>query len=196
MAVQAVVFDWGGVLIEDPAPGMAAYLAETLGVSEQGFRAARARHEAAFYRGLSEAEFWQRVGADLGVTVPARSSLWQEAFRSVYKETELFPYAADLQKRGYKTGFLSNTELPNAAFFEEQGYDMFDALVFSCREKLVKPEAAIFDLTLERLGTEAAETVFIDDREEYITAVQDLGWHGVLFKNVKQVQQDVEKLLS
>jgi epoxide hydrolase-like predicted phosphatase len=35
--------------------------------------------------------------------------------------------------------------------------------VESCKEGLKKPEQAIFDLTLSKLGVEAHEAVFLDD---------------------------------
>jgi len=36
--IQAVIFDWGGVLIEDPAPGLVSYFAKVLGVGEDEYR--------------------------------------------------------------------------------------------------------------------------------------------------------------
>ena len=54
---------------------------------------------------------------------------------------EVFGLARRLRERGYKTSLLSNTEAPAMAFFLELGYDMFDALTFSCAEGVVQAAA-------------------------------------------------------
>ncbi|SCW49444.1 2-haloacid dehalogenase [Sphingobium faniae] len=45
-------------------------------------------------------------------------------------------------------------------------FSPFRDIVVSGAERLVKPDAAIFRLALERFGVAAAETLFIDDRQE------------------------------
>ena len=35
--IESVIFDWGGVLIEDPAPGLVKYCSEALGVSKEDY---------------------------------------------------------------------------------------------------------------------------------------------------------------
>ncbi len=42
-------------------------------------------------------------------------------------------------------------------------------------EGVKKPDKAIFDLTLERLGVEAHETVFLDDLGGNLRAAREIG---------------------
>jgi len=120
---------------------------------------------------------------------------WYEAFRSSYvPKQEMFRLASSLHDKGYKTGFLSNTELPAVKFFHEQLYDMFDVLVFSCVEGLEKPERRIYEITLERLGSKAGQAVFIDDRQDYIRGAQDVGLNAILFKSIDQVKDELAGL--
>ena len=74
-------------------------------------------------------------------------------------------------------------------FFFEQGYDMFDVLVFSCKEGYRKPEKEIYEITLSRLKSQPEETLFIDDREENIRGAESLGIQAILFENNEQLKE-------
>jgi HAD superfamily hydrolase (TIGR01509 family) len=50
-----------------------------------------------------------------------------------------------------------------------------DATVLSCEVKSLKPDAAIFEHALERLGATAAEAVFVDDQARYLDGARALG---------------------
>jgi hypothetical protein len=80
--IESVIFDWGGVLIEDPAPGMMRYLADALRVDEAEYVDAQRKFVADFRTGrICEDTFWQRVCGELDVPAPKTSSLWAAAFR-------------------------------------------------------------------------------------------------------------------
>ncbi len=48
-------------------------------------------------------------------------------------------------------------------------------MVQSCIERLKKPDKAIFDLTLERLGVGATDVVFLDDLGGNLKAAREMG---------------------
>ncbi|MBB3236748.1 HAD family hydrolase [Phyllobacterium endophyticum] len=54
--------------------------------------------------------------------------------------------------------------------------DAFDILVVSGRERLVKPDSAIFELFLQRAGVAAGDCIFIDDNLANIAAAASLGF--------------------
>lgn len=195
-AVRGVVFDWGGVLIEDPAPGLVAYCAEALGVARQELRTASREFLPEFQKGLvGEDDFWARVSSELRIEAPEVGSLWGEAFRSVYEpRDEMFRLVSLLRQRGYGTGLLSNTEAPAVEYFLERGYDMFDVLVFSCVEGTRKPEGRIYEIALEKLELRPEEVVFVDDREEYASAARAVGMNAVLFKSLEQLRRELARL--
>jgi len=55
---------------------------------------------------------------------------------------------------------------------------LFQGVVVSGEEKLVKPDPAIFNLALNRFGLLARNCIFIDDVQENIVAAQALGITG------------------
>jgi len=188
--IESVIFDWGGVLIEDPAPGLVKYCSEALAVSEEDYIKVYDKFGGDFQKGLiSEEEFWERMCSGLVVSKPKVASLWADAFKAAYvPREEMFSLAAGLGKKGYKTAFLSNTEEPAMQYFYQFGYDMFDVLVFSCAEGMSKPERKIYELVIERLGSEAGQSVLIDDKPEYINGAQQAGLNTILFESVSQVK--------
>ncbi len=191
--IESVIFDWGGVLIDDPRPGLLRYCADAFGVSQQRYTPIHDSFLDEFGKGLiSEEDFWQGISRKLGKPAPQVSSLWSAAFRSACKpRPEVFGLASSLHKRGYKTALLSNTELPAVEFFHEFGYDMFDALVFSCEQGVAKPEPRIYEITLEKLGSRAPRSVFIDDRLDYIQGAKAVGLNTILFTGVGQLKRDL-----
>lgn len=55
--------------------------------------------------------------------------------------------------------------------------DHFRDIVVSGHERLIKPDAAIFDLAVRRFGHAPQDMLFIDDNADNITAARALGWH-------------------
>jgi len=194
--IESVIFDWGGVLIDDPRPGLLRYCAEAFDVSQEHYAPAHDSFLDEFHTGaISEQMFWQGISAELGKSAPEIRSLWYEAFRAAYvPKPEVFSLATSLHEKGYKTALLSNTELPAVMFFHEQNHNMFDALAFSCVEGIAKPEQEIYEITLERLGSEAQRTVFIDDKPDFTQGARETGLSAILFESTDQLKSELTRL--
>ena len=195
--MKAIIFDWGGVLCEETARGLIAYFSKALAVTPEALVNAFRPFAAAFQKGLiTEDELWKGMSAALGVERPRNPSLWGEALRAIYvPKLEMFDLAAAVKKRGYTVGLLSNAEMAAMHFFYEQKYAaLFDAAVFSCAAGTRKPEQKIYEIALERLGVKPHETVFVDDRADFIAGAQQLGIHTIHFENPDQVKRDLISL--
>jgi len=195
--IRAIVFDWGGVLIENPTQGLLKYCAKQLHISESTLNTVYRKYEESFQKGLlSEQSLWKNISFELKTHTPATSSLWESAFKNVYKEKkEVFQFVSLLKQNGYMTGFLSNTEYPAMRFFEKQRYDMFDVTIFSCAEGTRKPEKEIYHILLAKLQVEPHETVFVDDRSDFIRGAEHVGIHGILFQDIDQLRSDLTSLI-
>ncbi len=73
-------------------------------------------------------------------------------------------------------------------------FDRFRDIVVSGDEKLVKPDAAIYHLALERFGIAAEDAVFVDDREDNVEAAQALGIHGIVFTDEPALRTELVRL--
>jgi epoxide hydrolase-like predicted phosphatase len=194
--IESIIFDWGGVLIDDPRPGLLKYCSEAFGVPLEEYTPVHDMFLDDFHKGeIGEERFWRQISSKLGKPMPSAQSQWYDAFRFAYvPKQEMFDLACSLHDKGYKIALLSNTELPAVRFFHEQNYNMFDLFVFSCIERMMKPQRRIYEITLERLGSKAERTVFIDDVQDYIRAAKLVGLNTILFENVNQVKGELARL--
>jgi len=193
--IKAIIFDWGGVLIDDPEPGLMAYCADSFCVSKEEYIKTHKKFWADFQTGsITEDVFWGRVCGELNVAAP-KGSLWGRAFKAVYRpKEEMFALVSLLRRNGYKTALLSNAETATMEYFHRLGYDMFDVLVFSCAEGTKKPERRIYEVALEKLWVRATETVFIDDRQRCLEGAKVVGLNTILFESVTQVKAALAQL--
>ncbi|BAV66134.1 HAD family hydrolase [Sphingobium cloacae] len=89
----------------------------------------------------------------------------------------------------FSAEFWERFHAREAAFFAP-----FRDIVVSGAEKLVKPDAAIFRLALERFEIAAGTTLFIDDRAENVAGAQALGMRGHLFRDAKMLRKELAML--
>jgi putative hydrolase of the HAD superfamily len=195
ITIEAVILDWGGVLVEDPADGLMRYCAKALGVTQGQYAQVHSAMAGPFQEGhVTEQVFWKGVCGRLDRPVPS-GSLWGEAFRAIYRpRPEMFDLVTRLRSNGYRTALLSNTEPPCIRYFEELGYDHFDVPVFSCVEGVSKPHRRIYELTLKRLGVSGPQAVFIDDRPVFVKGARKAGLHALLFKGIRPLCSDLAAL--
>ena len=194
--IKSVIFDWGGVLIDDPAPGLMQYCADALGVSKQDYIKANGKFQTDFQKGLvPEDTFWSKLCGELNVPTPRVPFLWALAFEAVYRpKPDMFALARSLGENGFKIALLSNTEAAAVQFFYKQKHDIFDVPVFSCAEGTRKPEREIYELTLTKLACKPGQAVFIDDRLDYINGAIQVGLKTILFKSAEQTKNELSRL--
>ena len=181
--IKAIIFDWGGVLINKPSIGLIKYFANYFKVKEDDLKHAVKSLMDSFQKGkISEENFWKIVCNKLNVNIPKVESLWEIGFKEVYREkTKVLQLIRVLKKNGYKIGFLSNTEIPSMNFFFKQKYKIFDVLIFSCMEGYRKPEENIFKIMIKKLKVLPYEAIFIDDKQENIIGAKNVGfkWYTI-----------------
>lgn len=69
---------------------------------------------------------------------------------------------------------------------------LFDELIISSEVNMIKPDPRVFELTLDRLGLEASEAIFVDDWKENINSAERLGIKGIVFDNSSQLIRDLQ----
>jgi len=194
--IKAVIFDWGGVLIENPTEGILRYCREILGIGSGCMLAAYRKLIPYFQEGkISEEEFWKGVRRRTGAKGQMPASLWLKAFEHSYVEQEdVFAVAHALHGRGCRTGILSNTEKPARPIMERDSYRIFDPVVLSWQVGSSKPQRRIFETLIETLRLNPQEILLIDDVEANIAAAKDLGLQGLLFTDVYRLRTDLAAL--
>jgi 2-haloacid dehalogenase len=103
----------------------------------------------------------------------------------------------ELEARGvplYAITNFSHEFWPPFRAREAAMFDRFLDVVVSGAEKLVKPDAAIYRLALDRFGLEAESTVFIDDNAANIDGAADVGLIALHFTGEPKLRRELIEL--
>ncbi|MCK9517605.1 MAG: HAD family phosphatase [Dehalococcoidia bacterium] len=71
--------------------------------------------------------------------------------------------------------------------------DCFEDILVSGRERLVKPDPAIYRLLLERHGLQPGEALFIDDVPRNVAGARQAGLEACVFESPEALRRDLEK---
>lgn len=106
------------------------------------------------------------------------------------------PWIRSLKKNGYGVYYLSN--MPEIAERDcTEALDFVketDGGIMSWSVRMVKPDAAIYQLLLERYGLKAEECVFLDDSEKNVEAARKVGMYGIVFCDKEQACEELRRL--
>jgi putative hydrolase of the HAD superfamily len=110
---------------------------------------------------------------------------------TVYEES-MTSLVTRARSAGIRTALLSNSW--GNDYDRSDWHDMFDAVVISGEVGMRKPDPAIFELVLGRIGLPAHECVFIDDMEHNIAAAQQAGLAGIVHRTFDQTANELQTL--
>jgi 2-haloacid dehalogenase len=100
-----------------------------------------------------------------------------------------------LKAAGYSVYGLSNwsAETFPVAYRKYDFFRLLDGYIISGDVHLVKPDPAIFRLTLDMIGRSANECLLIDDSPQNVDAAQELGFTAILFRSAQALDQELHK---
>jgi putative hydrolase of the HAD superfamily len=196
MAIRAIIFDVGGVLLRTEDHSYRRHWDERLGLnpgeteeivfnSDMGQKAQRGE--------ISDEDLWLWIGTrlELGDQIDAfRTDFWAGDVLDV----EIVAMIRKL-KRNYQTAVISNATDALRTSLENQHEiaDAFDIIIGSAEENVMKPSPAIFQRALEALGRKADETIFIDDFVRNVEAAKALGMHAIHYRAGMDLAGELEQ---
>ena len=131
----------------------------------------------------SEAEVAEKIAAESDVAVDEMRRCFDTVRESLVDFPKSIELIGELKAAGIRQYVLSNMSIVNAEYLRPRPYfDLFDGVVFSAEEKLIKPDNALFQVVLDRYQLRSPEIVFIDDSLPNIRAAESMGMSGVHFK--------------
>jgi epoxide hydrolase-like predicted phosphatase len=201
MAIKAVIFDLGGVLVRTEFPEVRQRLETrlgfppgTLGQTVWGGE----DWELAQIGRISYEEYWQRVGAALSFSTEQEiGDFRREYFSGDRVDEDLVSLIRKLRVR-HKIGLLSNAPDRLGTWLDEEWgiKDLFDSIVYSAKVGIAKPDPRIFHLSLEQLGVAAPEALFIDDYPRNIDAALALGMRAIRFTNTEALREELQQYVD
>ncbi len=200
MAISAVIWDLGGVLLRTEDFSSRQALADRMGKS-------RTELENLVFDGdsgdraqlgeISADEHWDNIRRILGLDAAGISEFRRRFWEGDQLDVELVDTIRSLRGH-YKTGLLSNafSDLRQVVTARLNFSDAFDEMVISAEIHLMKPDARIYQYALQRLGVAAQEAVFIDDMLRNVEGARSQGMNAIHFCQRSQALAELERLLK
>ncbi len=197
--IKNVVFDFGGVLMDwDPRYFFRSYFNDDEKMEY-------------FLSHICNSEWNSQQ--DAGRPFDEGVKLLQAQYPQYSKEIQLykdkwevmlkgeFPESVAFLKRLKAEGFgiygLTNwaAETIPIAFAKYDFFKLFDGIVVSGEEKIIKPDPRIFQILLERYSLDAQECLFIDDTPANVETARHLGFQTILFDNIENVSRKTDEMI-
>jgi 2-haloacid dehalogenase len=196
--IKAIIFDFGGVLLDwDPRylykhyfsgdEAMESFLAE-INFFDWNARQDKGR---TFATGIAE----------LSALFPHYNNLiqtyydrWEDSISGPISGT--VEILQKLKQQGYPLYGLSNwsSETFPRATQKYPFFQLFDNIILSGDVKLLKPDPAIFNLLLNKIGFSAPECLLIDDSQPNIDTAKELGFVTIHFISSEQLRTELQSL--
>ena len=187
--VDALVFDWGGVLTVSVPEFVGAWLHAEAIDREVYHRIMRewmsreARPDNPVHQletgELTVAEFERLLAAELITTSGAaidENGLLKRMFGGATPDPAMVELVRKARAAGLHTALLSNSW--GEGYPKDLLIELFDTVVISGRIGLRKPDERIYRHTLEQIGVPAARAVFFDDAPVNVDAARAVGMHA------------------
>jgi len=206
VSYQAVIFDLGGVVFPSPFEAFDAY-DHGNGLTKGTLRALIRRSSeegawAALERGeltMDEFVIALETEADAeGFALDARK-LMALIGSSLGPRPEMVRAIQRIREQGLRTAALTNNWAGDDNRTTPNGlHDMlaFDVIVESAKERLRKPDARIYALTIARLNVLASEAIFLDDLGMNLKPAREMGMATIKVADPDVALAELEKLLG
>ena len=205
--VEAVVFDWGGVITIPPGP-VIEQLYKEVDIDQKKLRTRRAEYRdddpdsqfAKLERGeLSLDAYLTWSHSDL----PGAEAIWDPTsphflFSHLKVVPEVVNRISQLRQRGLITGLLTNN-IAEAWPMVTEALDvekLFDVVVNSAFVGMRKPEERIYTHLLEELAMEPENVLFLDDNRLNVDAARARGIQVIEVSEPLEAWTKIEQILG
>jgi epoxide hydrolase-like predicted phosphatase len=200
MPIKAILFDYGGVLVQliDETPRQ--QLADRYGIPLKRIYNLLFDTEASIQAALGEISMehhWRAIHEILHIPPSERVEFVRQFWAADGLNCELVETLPALRER-YRLGLLSNANDDLRQMLTErwQISDQFDDMIISAEVGLLKPDRRIYELAVSRLGVQADEALFIDDMPVNVEGAQIAGLQAIQYLNNLQVIEDLGSRLQ
>jgi epoxide hydrolase-like predicted phosphatase len=144
---------------------------------------------------ISVAHYYNSILSPYGITDATEQHAYMVNLFGVLDRVhpEMAQLVRELKPR-YKLAILSNTailEMDNWLAVERDLAGIFDVVISSADVGMAKPEPEIYTLTIEKLGVQAHEALFVDDKVRNTNAAEALGIPSIVFTTPQALRQEL-----
>ncbi|TDB95339.1 HAD family phosphatase [Actinomadura sp. 7K534] len=189
---DVIVFDLYGVIARTQTAEAVRRIEEIAGDPGPSFWDAYWSCRPSYDAGQESAAYWADVAGLLGTAFPDVPALIEADLESWTEvDDAMVDLVHELADEGRTLGLLSNIISDLVPRFEARHgavLGRFDALTYSCRIGVAKPDRRAYEICAERLGVQPSDVVFFDDSERNVLAARETGMRAELFTSPTQVR--------
>ena len=198
-SIKTIIFDIGNVLMSfDYRP----FIKDLLGDDQVIEKVNNALWYSGLWNEMDRGEDPDVILTQMIAREPEAAAEIKRTFDNVggcmHKMEYAIPWLKELKGRGCRVLYLSNY----AEHTMEANPDVLDFLpymdggVFSCYERITKPEPEIFRLIEDRYGLIPGECVFLDDTERNVEVAGSLGFNTIHFTDYETARKELETIIA
>ncbi len=197
---STLIFDWGGVLMrtedDQDRRKWEALLNLPPGGVDQAVFGSEAWRKAQLGR-CTVGECWTAIGESLRLTTGELAQFRADFWAGDRLDQALIQGLRRWKAEGYRVAILSNYSPELEALLDRyQLGSLFEPVIISAHEGIIKPASRLFWRALNRIGISPAEALFVDDFSENIAGARSVGLAAVQFRDTRQVTADIERYLA
>lgn len=197
LRLRAVVFDFGMVFSGPPDAKAHDEMLRITGLEPERFESFYWADRHAYDEGkITGLGMWQKLVQDAELNLPESAieelNRWDARMWTTV-DPAMLAWQQHLKRGGILTAILSNIgdSVHESLEREFPWLSKFDVLVWSYQLRIAKPDPAIFEYTLKKLGTAAAETLFLDDKPVNVEAARALGIKALVYTGMTKLRYDL-----
>jgi epoxide hydrolase-like predicted phosphatase len=199
MAIRAVFFDFGGVIMRTEYQSPRQKLAERFNMDyDEMDRAVFGSDSArrASIGEITEEAHWAAILKRFKQPASEMQVFRDTFFGGDVIDRKLVEYIQSLRGE-FRTGLISNAWSGLREFItKEKLIDLFDTVIISAEIGVTKPSAKIYEVALDQAKVRASDAVFVDDMPVNIEACEKVGMKGVLFNHPEKSLSRLDQLLK
>lgn len=197
MRFKAGIFDLGKVVVHSDDKVLLEDIKKTLDLTDKQLKEVIWDISNLIQTGqISEADYLRKLLSRYGIKKEIPKDLLKRSFENDFEFIDpTIEVIKNLKAKRIKLAALSNTSPQHIKVMKKRGvFEYFDVEVLSSEVGFKKPDLRIYELTLDRLGSKAEQTFFVDDREENVNAARKLGIKSFLYESPQKLKKDLSEL--
>ncbi|MBU0461891.1 MAG: HAD family phosphatase [Nanoarchaeota archaeon] len=195
--IKIVLFDVGGVLLNDIFPSIGDLVEKNYSIDPDAFHPVRRKYWPKHLLGRSTiSEFFSSICDELKLPQNAADDILKKSYSFLKQNKETLEVVKGMKQKKMKLGILSNNSKEWAYYSLDKFHlrDYFDEIFLSCDLHMGKPFPNIYQHIIEKLRLKPEQILFIDNKDVNISAAEKLGMQGIVFHDAGQLRDDLVKL--
>ena len=197
--IKAALFDFDGVLTlhATGSESICNYVCETTGIDMDLFmKCYRKYNDDLLYGKTKHEDVWDQICKEIGAEIPI--SVLSDSFIATPIDSEMLDILKKIKSKNYKVGMVTDNKADRIKdiVLHYKWQELFDVIAVSAEFGSGKDKKDIFVYTIEKLGLQASECVFIDNTEKNLIAPKAMGMSTIYFDHQERSMSKLTKELK